>query len=201
MMQRKQLLGLGTGLMLMAAVSVAFAQPPVNQNNGAYGRGPGMMGYGGMGPGMMGYGPGGGGYGPAMMGPGMMEGYGGMGPGMMGGYGGYGPGMGYGPRGGYSALDPALSDDQRQKMEAISSKLWDEEAKTAIKLHDQMVDMSRLYSAQDPDVKAIEKRYDTISDLRKKMFEQRLHAWKEWREVLTPAQRKQWEKAGPGWGG
>jgi Spy/CpxP family protein refolding chaperone len=67
------------------------------------GYGPGMMGpgmMGGYGPGMMGPGMMGG-YGPGMMGPGMMGGYGPgmMGPGMMGGY---GPGMmGPGMMGGY----------------------------------------------------------------------------------------------------
>ena len=201
-MKTKHMLGMGAGLAMMALAGIASAQPPTGPGAGQYGYGPGMMqGYGGMGPGMMrGYGGGPGMMGGYGMGPGRMGGYGGMGPGMMG-YGGhgYGPGMGfgggYGPgaRGGYGALDLGLTDAQRQKMEAISGKLWDEQEKTAIKLHDRMVELNRLYNAKDPDTKAIEKRYDDISSLRKEMFEQRLRAWKEWRAVLTDEQRKKIE--------
>lgn len=222
-MNRKSLLGMGTGVMLMALTAVAVAQPPAATPGNQYGYGPGMMGaYGGMGPGMMGYG---GGYGPGMgygrgmmgygpgggyggMGPGMMGGYGGMGPGMMGGYGGMGPGMmgygGYGPGmgfgGGYGAVDLNLSDAQREKMDSIAKKLWDEQEKTAIKLHDQMFALDRLYGADNPDTKAIEKQYDAVSALRKQMFEQRLRAWKEWRAVLTPDQQKKLDSRHGWWG-
>ena len=108
-MQMRYLVGAGVAVALSAAI-LAVGAPARAQMGmmGGYGYGPGMMQ--GYGPGMMqGYGPGmmgGYGYGPGMMGPGMMQGYGPgmMGPGMMPGYGqGYGPGMmqgygqGYGP--------------------------------------------------------------------------------------------------------
>lgn len=182
----------------MALAAVAVAQSPAAANGGQYGHGPGMRGgYGGMGPGMMmgdggGYGPGTG-YGRGMMGygpgggygPGMMGGYGGMGPGMMG----YGPGMGFGA--GYGLANPGLSDAQREKMASIASNLWDQQQKTAIKLHDQIFQMARLYGAPNLDTKAIKKQYDAIAALRKRMFEQRLRAWKEERAVLTAEQRKE----------
>ncbi len=80
-MRRNVLIG-GTAA-IVAAIVIAISSSPATAQ---YGYGPGMMGHGmmgyGMGPGMMGQGMMGYGMGPGMMGQGMM-GYG-MGPGMMG---------------------------------------------------------------------------------------------------------------------
>ena len=180
-------------LIAAAAVAALFSATAWAQ------MGPGMMGgagpgggYGpgyGMGPGMMG------GYGPGMMGPGMMGGYGpgyGMGPGMMGGGPGYGmgPGMmgGYGPRG-YAALN--LSDEQRAKISAVqqesSRKQWD----LMGKMQEQGFGMHQLFELGKSDDAAARNAYQAMADAHKQMFEASLDARKRIDAVLTNEQREQ----------
>jgi len=183
------------GAILLLASS-AWAQP--------YGMGPGMMGgYGaegyGMGPGMMG--GRGGGYG---MGPGMMGGYGGgygMGPGMMGGYGGgygMGPGMmgGYGP-GGYGYGIPDLTSAQRAKMAEIQDEFGRKQAVLMESMHGLARNRSGAYRNGKYDEKAAREAFDSMTAIRKQMFENSLEAGKRMDAVLTAKQREEMSRS---WG-
>ena len=141
-----------------------------------------------MGPGMMGgYGPGGG-YG---MGPGMMGGYGrgygyGMGPGMMGGY---GPGGCAGYSGGWGALK--LSDEQRTKIDKILEDSARQRWELMGKMHEQGWKMHELYASGKADDAALKQAFDTMSAMRKSMFENNLETRKKIDAVLTKDQREQ----------
>jgi Spy/CpxP family protein refolding chaperone len=151
---------IGAALAAAAIAGTAVAQ--------GYGMGPGMMG--GNGPG----------YG---MGPGMMGG--GMGPGMMGGR--MGPGMmgGYGP---YASLD--LSDEQRQKIDAIQEDTWRKQGELMGAMHAQGYRMHESFDF-GKDEAAARAAFDTMATMHKQMFELRLDARKRIDAVLTPEQRKQ----------
>ena len=131
----------------------------------------------GWGPGMMG------GYGPGMMG-------GGYGPGMMGGY---GPGMmgGYGY--GYGAL-PDLTAEQRSKIVEIQrearAKQWP--------LMQQMQEL--MWSDSAYDEQGQRRDYDKMAALQKQMFENGIDTRKRIEAVLTPQQREQLRRGGPGRG-
>jgi Spy/CpxP family protein refolding chaperone len=181
---RRTLTALVAGVGLAAAMPQASAGDPYD----GPGYGPGY----GMGPGMMGgYGPGGG-YG---MGPGYGRGYGyGMGPGMMGGYGrGYGYGMGPGGCGGYgggwSALK--LSDEQRTKIDKILEDNARQRWELMGKMHEQGWKMRELYASGKADDAALKQAYDTMSAMRKSMFENNLEMRKKIDAVLTKEQREQ----------
>jgi Spy/CpxP family protein refolding chaperone len=203
---RKTLLAAVASVGFAAAVPQAFADSPADYPGygPGYGMGPGMMGgYGpgyGMGPGMMGgYGPG---YG---MGPGMMwgyGGYGGMGPGMMRGYGrgygGYGPGWmmgGCAGYGGYGWAGLNLTDQQREKIAKIEQDTAQKQWELMSKMHEQGYKMRELYASGQPDDAALKQAFDTMSALRKQMFENGLEARKQIDAVLTKEQR---EKLGRG---
>ncbi|HMA90314.1 MAG TPA: Spy/CpxP family protein refolding chaperone [Burkholderiales bacterium] len=180
---------------VVASVGVAAAMPQALAGDPsdypAYGPGYGM------GPGMMGgYGPGGG-YG---MGPGYGRGYGyGMGPGMMGGYGGYGmgPGMmggyGRGGCGGYGGDWGALklSDEQRTKIDKILEDSARQRWELMGKMHEQGWKMRELYASGKADDAALKQAYDTMSAMRKSMFENNLETRKKIDAVLTKEQREQ----------
>jgi Spy/CpxP family protein refolding chaperone len=184
---RKTLVAVVASLGFAAAASQAFADSPADYPGygPGYGMGPGMMGgYGGygMGPGMMGgYGPGyGGGYGP-----GYGRGYG-TGPGMMGGYGPGGCG-GYG--GGWGALK--LSDEQRTKIDKILEDSARQRWELMGKMHEQGWKMRDLYASGKADDAALKQAYDTMSAMRKSMFENNLETRRKIDAVLTKEQREQ----------
>jgi Spy/CpxP family protein refolding chaperone len=185
---RRTLTAVVAGVGLAAAVPQASAGDPYDNP----GYGPGY----GMGPGMMGgYGPGGG-YG---MGPGYGRGNGyGMGPGMMGGYGpgygrGYGYGMGPGGCGGYGAGWGALklSDEQRTKIDKILEDSARQRWELMGKMHEQGWKMRELYASGKADDAALKQAYDTMSAMRKSMFENNLETRKKIDAVLTKEQREQ----------
>ena len=179
-------------------------------HGGGYGYGPGMMqGYGG-GPGMM-WGQGWGGYGPGMMqghgggygyGPGMMQGYGGgpemmwgqgwggYGPGMMAGWGAYGPGamQGYG---GWRGAPLQLTDQQRQRLDAIHAKaakaLWP----LLGQMQEQRFALARLLAGDNPDKKAVDDAYNKLSQTGRQLLDLRLETRRDAWSVLTAAQIKQ----------
>jgi Spy/CpxP family protein refolding chaperone len=177
---RRTLTAVVAGVGLAAAMPQASAGDPYDSP----GYGPGY----GMGPGMMGgYGPGGG-YG---MGPGMMGGYGrgygyGMGPGMMGGYGPGGCG-GYG----YGWENLKLSDAQRTKIDKILEDSARQRWELMGKMHEQGWKMRELYASGKADDAALKQAYDTMSAMRKSMFENNLETRKKIDAVLTKEQREQ----------
>ena len=174
---RRTLTAVVAGVGLAAAVPQALAGDPSDYP--AYGPGYGM------GPGMMGgYGPGGG-YG---MGPGMMGGYSGygMGPGMMGGYGRGGCG-GYGA--GWGALK--LSDEQRTKIDKVLQDSARQRWELMGKMHEQGWKMHELYASGKADDAALKQAFDTMSAMRKSMFENNLETRKKIDAVLTKEQREQ----------
>ncbi|WP_161993148.1 Spy/CpxP family protein refolding chaperone [Lacisediminimonas profundi] len=146
-------------------------------------------------------GPGGGGYGPGMMGghgPGMMGGYG-MGPGMMGGYGGgpwmmdgYGSGMmgGFGMGPGWMGRNiPDLTTEQRNKITEIQKDLRQKQWTLMDKMHEQPQSQN-LYKDGKFDEQAARKAYDTAAAFHKQMFENSLEARKRMDGVLTAQQRE-----------
>jgi Spy/CpxP family protein refolding chaperone len=149
------------------------------------------------------------GYGPGYgMGPGMMGGYG---PGMMGGYGGYGPGYGMGPgygrgggagpgwgRGGcggygygYGWEHLKLTDEQRAKIDKILQDSAHQRWELMGKMHEQGWKMRELYASGKADDAALKQAYDTMSAMRKSMFENNLETRKKIDAVLTKEQREQ----------
>lgn len=166
-------------VLLLTGAAVAFA-------NGGYwgeyggrmmgpGYGNGRMGYGayGMGPGMMGYG---GGYG---MGPGMM-GYGayGMGPGMMG----YGPGYGsYGNGNGYAAN---LTQEQRDKLDATQEKFYSETQKLREKIQDQQYALRSELAKDNPDADKVGTLQKGLSKLEGEFDQKAVQYQLEVRKIL-----------------
>jgi len=142
----------------------------------------GMMGgpgWGGMG--MMG-GPGWGGMGMMGMmggfGPGMMRGY----PGMMGGY-------GYGP---FGMLQ--LSDEQRDKLEAIQRDQRKEQLDLMEKMMDEMVKIRDLMMADKRDPSTIGKAYEPVFILQRRMIENSVATMNKMEAVLTKPQREELKK-------
>ncbi|HXZ92943.1 MAG TPA: Spy/CpxP family protein refolding chaperone [Burkholderiales bacterium] len=187
---RNAMVAVVASLGLAAAMPQASAGDPYdNPGYGpGYGMGPGMMGgYGGYGPGMMG---GYGGYGPGYgMGPGYGRGYGrgsGMGPGMMGGYGPGGCG-GYG----YGWEHLKLTDEQRAKIDKILQDSAHQRWELMGKMHEQGWKMRELYASGKADDGALKQAYDTMSAMRKSMFENNLETRKKIDAVLTKEQREQ----------
>lgn len=190
---RRTLAAVVTSVGVAAMMPQASAGDPYdNPGYGpGYGMGPGMMGgYGGYGPGMMG---GYGGYGPGYgMGPGYGRGYGrgyggyGMGPGMMGGYGPGGCG-GYG----YGWENLKLTDEQRGKINKILEDSARQRWELMGKMHEQGWKMRELYASGKADDAALKQAYDTMSAMRKSMFENNLETRKKIDAVLTKEQRDQ----------
>ncbi|MCC7325969.1 MAG: Spy/CpxP family protein refolding chaperone [Burkholderiales bacterium] len=137
---------------------------------------------------MGGYGQGQAGYGPGMMGRGMMGGYG-MGGGMMGGYG-MGPGMmgDYGADFG-GALN--LTDDQREKItkiqEGLSTKHWDLMGKMQV----QQFKLRELMASGKADDAAVGKAYKSLVELRQQMWTAARDARKQVDAALTKEQREE----------
>ncbi|MFY9317053.1 MAG: Spy/CpxP family protein refolding chaperone [Burkholderiales bacterium] len=157
--------------------AAAIAQGP--------GYGPGMTGGGpGYGPGMMG--GGGPGYGPGMRGGGL-----GFGPG-------YGSGRGYGP--GASVLESLnLSDDQRDKIQAIQEGNRQKNWTSMGQLRSEMFALRRLYYAEKVDANAVTEQQQKVDDLRRLMLKSRLESHNQVEAVLTPEQRKQFRQLRPQW--
>lgn len=176
--------------MIPSAWSQSTAPSPATANGAQYG--PGMMGgYGpyhpwgnrgpwggsraGQGYGRygMGYGHYGKGYGPCGMGYGC-GGYG-MGRGMMGGY-------------GFTMLN--LSADQHAKL----AKIWNDTMNKAWpilgELRDQRYQMAKLMYAEQPNMAAINKTFDRITELQRKLLDVRLEARQQMFGILTEDQRK-----------
>jgi Spy/CpxP family protein refolding chaperone len=183
---RNTMVAVVASLGLAAAMPQASAGDPYdNPGYGpGYGMGPGMMGgYGGYGPGMMG------GYG---MGPGYGRGYGyGMGPGY--GRGGAGPGWGRGGCGGYGYgwEHLKLSDEQRTKIDKILQDSARQRWELMGKMHEQGWKMRELYASGKADDAALKQAYDTMSTMRKSMFENNLETRNKINAVLTKEQREQ----------
>jgi Spy/CpxP family protein refolding chaperone len=129
------------------------------------------------------------GYGPGMMGQGMMSG--GYGQGMMGG--GYGRGAG-GPM---AALN--LSDEQQEKLFAIQEenrrKNWDKMSE----VRSEAFKLRRMYNAENVDPKGLLEQQKKVDDLRRGLLASRLEMRKQMESVLTPEQRKQARQFGPWW--
>lgn len=152
------------------------------------------------------------GYGPGMMGQGMMGGYGmrhgmgmGMGMGMMGpGMGMMGPGMGMmnmgpgmmgqgmGMMGAFYALD--LSDDQQKKLTQIQDSLRKQHWEQMGKIQDEYAKLRDLYAADARDPSAIGAQAQRIFDLRRQMIESSVDAGNRMEAVLTAEQKAQLRK-------
>ena len=151
-----------------AALVVVPAGAQMMGGYGGYGMGPGMMGGDGYGPGMMGgYGPGGG-YGR------------GMGPGMMG---------GYGP-GGYAA-NLKLTDEQRDKIAEIREELAQKRYGLMSTMHQQRYQLMRSGKGDEA---TLRKSFEEMQTVQKAMFEAGLDANKRIEAVLTPEQRKEYQR-------
>ena len=187
---RNTLVALVAGVGLAATIPQASAGDPSDYPayGPGYGMGPGMMG--GYGPGS-GYGMGpGGGYGP-----GWGRGYGyGMGPGMMGGYGPGGCG-GYGS--GWEGVK--LSDAQRGQIDKILEDSARQRWELMGKMREQGWKMHELYASGKADDAALKQAYDTMSAMRKSMFENNLETRKKIDSVLTKEQREQLRQRGRDW--
>ena len=122
-------------------------------------------------------------------GPGMMRGYGG---GMMGGY-----GAGAGMMGGIGALD--LKDEQRDKIFSIQEEAHTKNWGTMGELRAAQYKLQRLYYSDKVDSKAVLEQQKKIDELRRQMVQAHLETRKQIEAVLTPEQRKQWRRLGPGW--
>lgn len=168
------------------------------------GMGYGMMGcpdgaaYPGMGMGGMGMGPGMMGMGPGMMGPGMGGAGMGFGQGMMGmgGPGMMGTGLQH-----LGLLN--LSDDQRQKINAIQDNLRKQEWSLTGKIMDEQARLRDLYLADQPDPKKVGAVVANIGDLRRQTVEAQVQAMNQINNVLTKeqqAQLKQLRRGGPMYG-
>ena len=186
--------GMGSGMMGNHGSQMMYASAPATRAgpNAAAAR-PGYYGMGryggyGMSRGM----PGGYGMGYGM-GPGMMGGYGmgyGMGPGMMGGSGmgyGMGPGMMYG----YGGQALGLSVQQRENIAGIWNQSMQQSWPVMGELREQNFQLARLMNQETPDRADIDKAYRRMSDLRRKLLDQRLQARQRMLQVLTADQRKQ----------
>ena len=116
------------------------------------------------------------------MGPGMMGGYGGygMGPGMMGGCGGYG----------YGWENLKLTDAQRSQIDKILEDSARQRWELMGKMHEQGWKMRELYASGKADDAALKQAYDTMSAMRKSMFENNLETRKKIDAVLTKEQRE-----------
>lgn len=137
-------------------------------------------GRGGMPYGMMG-GPGWGGMG-MMGGPGMMAGFG---PGMMGMMGGYG----YGP---FGMLQ--LTDEQRDKLEAIHRDQRKEQLGLMEKMMDEMDKIRDLMMADKRDPSTIGKAYEPVFILQRRMIENSVATMNKMEAVLTKQQREELKK-------
>ncbi|MEZ5645153.1 MAG: periplasmic heavy metal sensor [Burkholderiaceae bacterium] len=159
--------------------------------------GPGMMGgwgYGGMGPGMMG------GWGYGGMGPGMMGGwgYGGMGPGMMGGWG--NGGMGPGMMGG-AWFVPDLSEQQRGKINQIQADLHQKNWDLMGRMVEEQNRMQSLLDADRPDKSAVGKSSMQLADLQRQMLENGIEARSAMDAVLTKEQKARMQDQRRSWWG
>jgi Spy/CpxP family protein refolding chaperone len=142
------------------------------------------------GPGMMGGGPG---YGPGY-GPGMMGGGGpGYGPGMMG-----GGGPGYGP--GAKMLESLnLTDEQRDKIQAMQEENRQKNWATMGQLRTEMFALRRMYNADKVDPNAVAEQQKKVDELRRQMLKSRLESRNQVEAMLTPEQRKQFRQYRPWW--
>jgi Spy/CpxP family protein refolding chaperone len=190
MKHRHFLLTLAALAALGIAVPLVQAQPARSESpRETYG--PGMMGgYGG--PGQGPYGPGmmrgqgqSYGYGPGMMGGGMMSGM--MGGGMMG-------GMGLGP---LQALD--LNEQQQTRINQIRDetrrKNWD----TMGKLLDEQARLRDLLAAEKRDPAAIGKQSMKLADLRRQLLEASIESHNRIEALLSKEQRDQLRSYRRGW--
>lgn len=146
-----------------------------------------------------GFGPGYGG-GPGY-GPGMMGGYG---PGMMGGYGpgrGMGPGYGrgFGPGGGAMHESLNLSEEQREKIQAIREENRQKNWATMGQVRTEMFKLRRMESADNADTNAVVEQQKKVDELRRQMLASRLEGRKQVEALLTPEQRKQFRQYRPWW--
>ena len=125
------------------------------------------------------------GYGPGMMGGGMMSGP------MMGG----GPGYGRGPL--VAALN--LSDEQREKIFAVQEenrrKTWD----TMGQMRAEMFRLRSMSFADKIDAKVYSEQQKKVDDLRRQIIASRIESRNQIEQILTPEQRKQFRSFGPWW--
>lgn len=143
----------------------------------------------------------------AQGGPGYGPGYGGgpgYGPGMMGGWGpGHGPGMmgggpGYGPGGGmFNAIK--LSDEQRDKIQAIQEEHRQKVWPTMGQMRTEMFKLRRLFTADRVDANAVEEQQKKVDELRRQMLKSRIESYNQIEGVLTPEQRKQFRQLHRWW--
>lgn len=129
--------------------------------------------------------------GPGWGGMGMMGGPGWGGMGMMGMMGGFGPGMmgGYGP---FGMLQ--LSDEQRDKLEAIQRDQRKEQLDLMEKMMDEMVKIRDLMLADKRDPSTIGKAYEPVFILQRRMIENSVATMNKMEAVLTKQQREELKK-------
>lgn len=220
---RSTVLGVMLSGVLLMCSAIAQADTDTTTSPPASTYGPGMMmggnpGRGGYGPGPManqgagcdGYGPGMMyGYGPRMMGSGMMspEMMGGYGPGMMGSgymrgsgmmYGqGFGPGMrmGYGRGFGFAGLH--LTHQQRQRLYDIQVKSMQKYWTLFGRMQKEHFEIARLLSSTNPDQKTVDEAYNRLSQTGKAMLDLRLENHRAALQLLTPEQRKLLDQRAP----
>ena len=133
------------------------------------------------------------------------SGYGGgpgYGPGMMGGGPGYG--RGYGPRGGYGPgggnLDSLnLSDEQREKIQAVQEESRQKNWTTMGQVRSETFKLRGMYNSDKLDANALAEQQKKVDALRLQMLASRVASHNQVEAVLTPEQRKQFRQFRPHW--
>lgn len=124
----------------------------------------------------------------------------GMGPGMMGGWGegygpGYGGGMGPGMMGGYGpggyAANLKLTGEQRDKIAEIREELAQKRYGLMSTMHQQRYQLMRSGKGDEA---TLRKSFEEMQAVQKAMFEAGLDANKRIEAVLTPEQRKEYQR-------
>jgi Spy/CpxP family protein refolding chaperone len=127
---------------------------------------------------MGGWGPGaGGGYGPGMMGGGMMGG-----------------GFGYG-----MLAQLNLSPEQWEKIGAIQEETSRKQWEVAGRMQDEAIKLRNMMFSEKRDRSALVNQYKKVQDLRQQQFQARLEVQDKIDAVLTKEQKSQIRRFGPWW--
>lgn len=103
---------------------------------------------------------------------------------------------GFGP--GFCRNLPGITSEQIEKIDALRLKNMKENQQLRNELGEKRARMRTLSSADNPDMKAIEKLIDEMSAIRAKMHKNMARTHQEIRNVLTEEQRVMFDNRGPG---
>lgn len=84
-----------------------------------------------------------------------------------------------------------LSPKQRSRIADVCERMQEQMRPIMDDLRQQRLALSQLLNAENPDRPAIFKVYDRITALQKKLIELRLQVQQQFKNILTPEQRKQ----------